>query len=274
MKVPVATLLALASLGFTTSQARAVEPLDTFSARLGGYITQFDTKIRADGTTSRGSDIDLGKDLDLGQSNAIAHVGLTWRPWQNHEFGVGYYQNNKSGDRRIQRDISFNGTTYPTQSTLHAESGIDTYEAYYVWWAANHDTWALGPRLGLVWYRIDMSLELTLDANGNTVTNQARNDVSANLPVPTLGGSWRWVPAGNSDWRISADAGWFKANSGGIDGDVWFGRVGVEWFPWERWGFALDYTGTKIKVDSTKDTFNGNFDFLDSGFRLSGVYRF
>ena len=55
--------------------------------------------------------------------------------------------------------------------------------------------------------------------------------VSANLPVPTLGGSWRWVPAGHSDWRVAADAGWFKANSGGIDGDVWFGRLGVEEAP-------------------------------------------
>ena len=274
MKNHVVAGIAATALSLLPLHARAVTPLDTFSARLGGYITQFDTKLRADGETTRGSEVDFDKDLNLGQGNAIANVSLTWRPWENHEFGLGYYQDDNSADRRIQRDIIFNGTTYPTQSTLHAESGIDTYEAYYTWWMANNDSWALGPRVGLVWYAMDLSLELTIDANGNTVTNGVRNKVSADLPVPTLGGSWRWVPAGYSDWRISADAGWFRANAGGIDGDVWFGRLGVEWFPWEQWGFSLDYTATKINVDSNKDTFNGNFDFLDSGIRLGGVYRF
>ena len=55
---------------------------------------------------------------------------------------------------------------------------------------------------------------------------------------------------------------------------MWFGRVGVEWFPWENWGFSLDYTARKIKGDADTGDFLGRIDFLDSGIRLSGVYRF
>jgi hypothetical protein len=274
MKAPVATCLALAGLGFTTTQAHAVEPLDTFSARLGGYITQFDTQIRADGQTQRGNQIDLDKDLGLGQGNAIAYVGLTWRPWNDHEFGLAYYQDDASADRQIHRDFEFRGDLYTSDTTVHSERALDTYEAYYVWWAANNPTWTLGPRVGLVWYRIDLSLERTRNPDGTPVVNTFRDEVSADLPVPTLGGSWRYVPGGNTAWRLGADAGWFSLNTSGLNGDVYFGRLGVEWFPWERWGFSLDYTSRRIKVDADKSGFTGNFNFRDSGIRLSGVYRF
>jgi len=273
MKRPFAALLVAAPL-LLPSVAGAVTPLDTFSARLGGYVTQFDTEVRADGQSQRGNTVDLDKDLNLGQGNAIAYVGATWRPWENHEFGIGYYQDDASADRVITRDFEFNGNPYQTNTTVHAEDSIDTYEAYYTWWAANTPTWTLGPRVGLVWYRFDLTLERTRDPNGVPVINTVRDEVSADLPVPTLGGAWRYVPGGDSPWRFGADAGWFSLNSGGVSGDVYFARLGAEWFPWENWGFSLDYTSRRINVDTDKSSFTGNLNFRDSGLRLGVVYRF
>jgi hypothetical protein len=131
----------------------------------------------------------------------------------------------------------------------------------------------LGPRLGLVWYSVDLKLDLRIDANGNPVGGgSVSSDTSADLPAPTIGGSWRWTPS--EDWRISADGGYFSADIGDVDGDVWFGRVGVEWFPWERSGFSLDYVISQINLDADTSNFDGNFDFTDSGVRLGYVYRF
>lgn len=273
MKRPIFALLAAVPL-LVPCAAGAVTPLDVFSARLGGYITQFDTQIRADGTSQRGNEVDLDKDLGLGQGNAIAYVGLTWRPWDNHEFGLGYYQDDASADRQIRRDFEFRGDLYTTNTTVHNERALDTYEAYYVWWAANNPTWTLGPRVGLVWYRFDLTIERTRDALGNPVTNTFRDEVSADLPVPTLGGAWRYVPGGDAPWRFGADAGWFPLNAGGINGNIYFGRLGAEWFPWERWGVSLDYTWRRVSVDTSKSSFTGNFHFRDSGIRLGVVYRF
>src|SRR4249919_3362932 len=113
MKIAAMSLLSLAALGlFAPSQARAVEPLDTVSFRIGGYITSWDTKLRADGSTRRGTDVDLNRDLGLDDSAAIGYVGLTWRPWEHHEFGLTYYQNDSDATRTIARDITFQDTTY------------------------------------------------------------------------------------------------------------------------------------------------------------------
>ena len=273
MKRPIAASLAVATL-LLPLPTLAVTPLDVFSARLGGYITQFDTEVRADGQSQRGNTINLDRDLDLGAGNAIGYVGLTWRPWDNHEFGIGYYQDDASATKQIQRDFEFNGDLYQTNSMVHAERAIDTYEAYYVWWMANNSTWTLGPRVGLVWYRFDLTLERQRDPNGVPVTNTVRDNVSADLPVPTLGGSWRYVPGGDSPWRFGADAGWFSLNSGGVSGDVYFARLGAEWFPWQNWGFSLDYTSRRINIDTDKSSFTGNLTFRDAGVRLGVVYRF
>jgi len=266
------SLLSLALLSCAASPASAVEVLDTFSARIGGYVTRFDTDVRADGETSDGTDINLDRDLGLDENDAISYVALTWRPWDHHEFGLAYHGNDTSSSKVLERDIVFDGEVYEASATVKTDLSFDAYEAYYVWWAAAHENWALGPRLGLVWYKIDLGLSVTLAAGGGQAGADARGEVSADLPAPTIGGSWRWTPA--DDWRLSADIGYFSANINDIDADVTFGRAGVEWYPWESVGFSLDYIISNIRADANKPNFDGHADFVDSGLRLGVVYRF
>lgn len=274
MKIATMSLLSLACVGLLApSQARAVEPLDTFSFRVGGYITSWDTKVRADGQTQRGSQVELDRDFGLDDSATIGYVGLTWRPWESHEFGLTYYQDDADATRTIARDITFRDTTYQANSTVSVDVGIDAYEGYYVWWAAQKENWTLGPRVGLVWYRLDMAMALQVDVNGNAAGGAFREEAQADLPSLTLGGAWRWTPGGHNAWRIGADVGYFKANVNDVDGDVTFGRIGVEWYPWERSGFTLDYSLSKISVDARKTDFIGNLDFIDSGLKLGYIYR-
>ncbi|MFC5577777.1 hypothetical protein ACFPOA_07125 [Lysobacter niabensis] len=268
----VATLLSLVALSAAAPLAYAVEPLDTFSARIGGYTSSFDTEIRADGQTSSGTEIDAERDLDLDPDQLIGFVAFTWRPWEHHEFGLSYYGNDTSKTHVLTRDIEFDGTVYEATSTVKADFNVDAYEAYYVWWAASHENWALGPRVGLVWYSVDMGLSLRVDADGNQVGGSVSNEVSTDLPAPTIGGAWRWTPA--EDWRISAEVGYLAATVSSVDADVLFGRIGAEWYPWEQFGFSLDYVTSRIQADSDKSDFHGKFDFNDSGLRLGVVYRF
>ncbi|TQM12116.1 hypothetical protein FB548_2041 [Pseudoxanthomonas sp. 3HH-4] len=262
----------MALLSCLACTVRAAEPLDTFSARIGGYVTTFDTEVRADGETQSGTDIDLDRDLGLDDDAVIAYVGLTWRPWDRHEFGLSYHGNGTDETRVLSRDIEFDGNVYEASATVRAEFDVKAYEAYYVWWAASDETWALGPRAGLVWYSVDMKIDLELDAQGEQAGGTVSGRVSADLPAPTIGAAWRWSPA--EDWRISADAGYFSAEINDMDADVIFGRAGVEWFPWDRVGFSVDYVISSIKVDAMKTSFDGHLDFVDSGIRLGAVYRF
>ncbi len=263
--------LALLLCGAAT-QAAAVEPLDTFNVRIGGYGNRFDTNLRADGTTGTGTDIDLHQDLGLDQDNTIAFVGMNWRPFDHHEFGLAYYNDDSSASRKLQRDIDFNGTLYQTNSTVRAKYKLDAYELNYVWWAASHERWALGPRVGLIWYKLKLGLDMELDASGNPASNAISGTADANLPSPSIGASWRWTPA--RDWRVSADVGYFKANINDVDGDVTYGRLGLEWYPWQRVGFLLDYTANRIDASVQQSELTGKVRLDDSGVRVGIAYRF
>ena len=252
--------------------AAAVEPLDTFNLRVGGYLNRFDTDLRANGETTSGTDIKLDHDLGLDQGNTIGFVGLNWRPLDHHEFGFSYYNDNVSATRQLQRDITVRDTVYHANSTVRAEYKLDAYEVNYVWWGASHERWALGPRVGLIWYQVKLGLDLELDTAGNQAGTSASEDVDADLPSPTIGAAWRWTPA--KDWRISADLGYFKANINDVDAEVTYGRLGVEWYPWQRVGFLLDYTANKISASVDQSRFNGNVHLRDQGVRVGVAYRF
>ena len=219
----------------------------------------------------QGTPVNLQHDLGLDDNNPVANIGLTWRPREHHEFGLNYYNKDADKTQVLDRDFYFEDTHYQTRSTVRASVDVDSYEAYYIWWAAAHDTWSLGPRMGLVWYRIDLGLTAKLDANGAPVSGIG-DSAAADLPTPTIGGSWRWDFA--PKWRLNADAGYFPLNMSDIDGDVYHARLGVEWFPWQHSGFLLDYTMDRVKVDVQESQLKGTLDFNDEGVRVGYIHRF
>jgi hypothetical protein len=265
--------LLLAFLPLASGSAAAVEPLDTFSVSLGGYVTRFDTRVRVDGQTLGGTSIDLSRDLGLDPDDTIGFAGLTWRPFERHEVGVAYFSNEVESDRRLQRDIVFDGNVYSASATVRGHYGFDAVEAYYTWWGFLQENWALGPRLGVTWYRVELGLELEADVNGEPVADGTLDDtVSADLPAPTLGAAWRWTPA--EDWRIVADAGWFSTEINQIDANVTYARAGVEWHPWARVGLTLDYTLSDIDARTEREAFTGQLQLRNSGLRMGVLYRF
>ena len=262
-----------AVLAAIPAAAAAVEPLDTFSVRIGGYVTRFDTRVRADGELFGGTTIDLSRDLGLDKDDMIGFLGVSWRPFARHEVGLLYFQNGVDSEKRLERDIVFEDHLYQAAATVRGRYDVDAVEAYYTWWGFSEENWALGPRLGLTWYRIELGIELEADVNGDPVGSGALEDsVSADLPAPTLGAAWRWTPA--EDWRIVADAGWLSTEINDIDGSITYARAGVEWHPWARFGVLVDYTLSNIDARTERDAFTGHLQMRNSGLRLGLLYRF
>jgi hypothetical protein len=267
------SLAAALVLAAAPGAACAVEPLDTFSVSVGSYITRFDTRLRADGEALGGTSIDLSRDLGVDSDVALGFARVTWRPFERHEIGLSYFGNSMDAERKLEREIVFEDSVYLASATVRGRYDLDSLEGYYTWWGFLSENWALGPRLGVTWYRLALGLELKADVNGDPVVDGTLEDsVNADLPAPTLGAAWRWTPAEN--WRIVADAGWFSTEINDIDGNVTYARGGVEWYPWPRVGVMLDYTFSDIDARTARDAFTGHLELRNSGLRMGLVYRF
>jgi hypothetical protein len=263
----------LAGLLAIPGTALAVEPLDRGSFSIGSYLTRFDTEVRVDGQFTSGSSVDLGRDLGLDPDDTIAFAKLSWRPFDRHEFGVSYFSNDVAADHRLDRDFVFEDTVYQAAATVRARYDVDSLEAHYVWWGFSEEDWALGPRLGVTVYRIELGVELALDVNGQPIGSGGVEDsFNGDLPAPTIGASWRWTPG--EDWRISADAGWLSTTINNIEGTVGYARVGVEWHPWQHAGLMLDYNVMDIRASTERRHFTGHLDMRNSGLRMGVVFRY
>lgn len=262
-----------AAMSAPVAMAQETPVLDRASFQLKLAIPDTQTDVRADGTTGSGTEVDFENDLGIDNDSNVATIGGTFRPWDNHEFSLTYYTLDNDATRRISRNISFDGQNYATNSTIKTEYSLDTFDMSYTWWGMNEDSWALGPRVGLVWYSLDLGLSATLDANGVPVAGGVgRAEISANVPAPTIGGGWRWRPADH--WRVKVDGGYFQANISDFDGAVTYVSAGVEWIPWENWGFTGTYTRSNIDVSGTDTDFTGDLDFTQANFSLGVIYRF
>ncbi len=267
-----ATLLATL-LPSAASAQDALTALDQGSISLRLALPNVNTEVRADGTSGNGTPIDFDKDLGVDSSNVVAFIGGTWRPWDNHEFALSIYNDSDNATRKLDRDVVFDGVTYAVNSTVKAERKLRTYDLSYTWWAANHDNWALGPRVGVVYYNIDAMLEMTVDANGVPVASGTVSAaVSPSLPAPSIGFGWRWLPA--EDWRVKIDAGYFNANLNAYETSVSYVNAGLEWFPQERWGLTLNITRQNLDVSAAKLDFNGDLNFTQTNASVGVVYRF
>ena len=269
-----AAALALSALLPSTGVAQSsLTALDKASVSLRLALPNVNTEIRADGANDTGTPIDFKRDLGLDSSNVVAFIGGTWRPWDNHEFALSIYNDSDAAKRELDREIVFDGVTYVVNSTVKAERKLRTYDLSYTWWAANHENWALGPRVGVVYYNWDAKLEMTADANGNPVADGAVSaEVSPSLPAPSIGAGWRWIPA--DDWRLKVDAGYFNAEFNNIDTGVSYLNAGLEWFPREQWGVSLNITSQNIDVSAAKLDFSGDLDFRQTNANIGVIYRF
>jgi hypothetical protein len=264
------SIIGIAAFGSTSVFASETTPLDKASFTLALAIPDTSTKVEFESNVND-VPVNFNKDLGLETDNLVASIGATWRPWENHQFSIAYFKNSAQNTLVLDDPIEWDGVEY--DGTVKANTSTNNFDFSYIWWVANKEKWALGPRLGLTFINLDFGIDLLLDANGDPVTDDSFDrSEKTNLPAPSLGIAWRWVPA--QSWRINMDAGYLTATVGDFDGSILYLAGGVEWFPWENWGFSLNAIRNSLDVSSDQADFRGNLDITQTNYNFGVTYRF
>ena len=114
-------LVVLASLTAVANGAAAqafIKPgEETFTLDLGGIVNQFDTSLRLDGNTTRGTPINLESN-GLGRTRSSFVAEATWRITPRNRVDLQYFSTTRSGSRDYAREISIGDSAFPVGATV------------------------------------------------------------------------------------------------------------------------------------------------------------
>jgi hypothetical protein len=268
MKPSIPATLAAALLAATSSTAMAEGSLalDPVSIWLGGYYANTEVDIAAKGQPIPA---DTGK-LQLAEGDeTIARARLDVLLFGSQGLEFDYYSLDHSTSQTLTQPFDFDGVPFPLDTTLRGKVEFDAGEAAYHWWFGD-DTDAFGVGLGAAYYRAKVSVAGTVSLAGQTTSGSASWDGDAIAPVATLA----WRHAINDSLRVYLEGSGIYKNGGTLSGHVYDARGGVEWFPWQNAGFALEYGDTRIKLDRDGNAFDTNVDIKLHGPSLFARLRF
>jgi len=268
----IAVTFAVAVAGLLGPARTVAQPLDEFSMRVGGFVTHLDTTIRADDPSGRrGTEVDFERELGLDDRDVIEFIGMAWRPWRRHEFGLNYFHETLSGGRRLERELVFRGELFEVNAAVYSALTLESFEFHYTYWAYMSERLALGLRLGHLDYRIATRIEVLASDSDDPLQPRLRVTTSNTIPAPSIGIDLNVALA--EKWRFNASVGWLEADLDRVSPLITTARAGLEYLAWERVGVWADFALNRVRADYRGDTLGGKIEIREGGLRLGVTYR-
>lgn len=234
----VAALLALGAAS-TSSFAQMSPALDRASVSVGAFYTE--PRISYEGDTNYGR-IDTGtyeaKEVTLPRVKASLLLG------DSQGLDFDYYRYSKKYSPSLSGATNISGQPLTGNGKLDAKLQLDLAKLSYKWWIGSGDS-VFGVGAGAAYYQA--SLKGTASGVLNGIAGSASYDEKEHAYAPLLELGWRHAVSENV--RIYADASGIKKNGGNIQGHIYGGAIGVEWYPTKMVGVVAEYTANKINLN-------------------------
>jgi hypothetical protein len=233
--------------------AQVPEPLDRINLALGVFHPTVDTRLSANGSDLAGSDVDFQSDLGLDKHRTLPNIRLEFLAFDSQGFSIGGYEYSRHSSTTLARDIRFGGIDYSVDAAVQGELRLRVVHAAWHWWFAPDPQDAVGVGIGGAWYDLVGSIDGSVSVNGGSAASRASAEGSAVAPMLTLG----WRHSFSSQLRCYADVSGVRKPSGSLTGTLLNGTVGLEYYPWDNLGVALEYSANNLDLKADKESWEG-----------------
>jgi hypothetical protein len=259
-------LALLASLGaLSTAHADVIN--DKIDISAGIFILDTNTTLRVDGSDRVGTDFNLEHDLGLKGTNSFRLDGY-WRFATRHKVRFEYFDEVRSAEHTIDRQIIIGDTTFDVDTQLRAQVKQVTIEAAYEYAFLRGEKYELAGSLGVH----DMYYKLSASVVGETLnaSASARADVNGPLPVIGLHYLWQFTP----EWNLDALVELFSLKVSPYDGSLQNYSVSVAYMPTKHFGAGLGWNEFILRAGIDSHDFNGHMSFRYGGLRAYVKYQY
>jgi hypothetical protein len=259
-------LALLASLG-TLSTAHADVINDKIDISAGIFLIETSTTFRVDGTARTGTDVNLNRDLGLGNTNSFRFDGY-WRFATRHKIRIEYFDEVRSAEHTINRQISIGDTTFDVNTQLSARVKTVNIEGAYEYAFMRGETYELAGSVGVY----DMYYKFSASAVGQTTnaSASARADFNGPLPVIGLHYLWQFTP----EWNLDVLAEFFALSVNPYTGTLQNYNVSVVYMPTKHFGAGLGWNEFILNTSLDSHDFNGTMSLKYGGLRFYVKYEY
>jgi len=247
--------VALMCLDIPTAMAQSDD--DTkFSLSIGVFLTDRSSKTRVDGTAGMdGTEVDLEGDLGLNRSDSVFRIDGYYRFNQKHRLDFSVFDLSRTASKVIQKDIEWNDTLFPIDTTVNSDFDLAIYKIAYTWSFMRKDKGYLGVTAGL--YIADFGTRLEAEAIGELESS----GFTAPLPVIGLRGQYDFTE--KLSFRASGEI--FAIEYEDYSGSLYDIYAGLDYQFFKHVAIGIGVNAVKINIGISKERFNGDIDWRYDG---------
>ena len=242
---------------------------DKWGFSLGGFWQTFNTKVRLNGETATGTEINFESDLGLAKSITSFQLGGFYRFGDHSRLDLTYVPWSREQTRTINRQIEWGDVIYDAGATLHTKAKISMLNLIYRYSFINNGNVAFGVNGGVsaLWSNLELTGEGTI-SGGGTASGTIAKASDVILPIPVIGVHFEMTLIKRLLWR--AEGNFFAANVAGYDGNINVLSTSIAYFPTRHVGVGAGFASNLYNVTKSGD--NGGDLRVRYGF--SGVTAF
>lgn len=239
---------------------------DRFSFTFGSYFLSSETRIRVDeveGIGIPGTEFGFENAFEMGDDTVFRLAG-SWRFKPRHALHLMYFDSDRSRTRSFERDIVFEGETYPLGADGKGDFDFSIVELAYAYSFIRNERVDFSGSAGIHNVRFKVALRADVMLPGATTSRRLEEDASTDAPLPVVGLKLTWRMGG--DWYLQAHAQYFQLEYEGLDGSLQDYQAGVLWQFADHFGVGAAYNLFNLDVDAEhEDKFHGALDWEYSG---------
>jgi hypothetical protein len=270
-----AALLAIFTCGILVGHAQTKDSLaapwwvEKFKITAGLFVPINNTKIQvgANGSAA-GTNIDFQKDLGFGSASATFLANAQWRISRRSRVNLGYYNIRRNATHTLQKDITFDTTTYHTNVSVISNFNTAIYQFSYGYAIIEKPTYELGLSIGA--HTVGATAGIAV--NGANVGVSKSTNFGFTAPLPDLG-IWGGY-AFNNRFAANLDFSYLSLTVDNITGRIIAYNLIFSYKLIRQLDLSLAYSGLNFKVSTTKKDVTGIFQWGYNGPTLGATLSF
>lgn len=267
-----ACLASVAGIALSATPAAAQALNDKYWIEVSAYFPKANTTVNVSRPGLPGTEIDMESDLDLDDSETLPAIYAGARLGKRWVVAGEYYGLDRTGSRTVDRDIDFDGATFPVGVEVSSKMQSDIYRLTVGYAVFRNDRAELGAAIGLHATNFEIALQGDADV-GVGVIRQQNSKRTFLAPMPTVGvfGTFEVTPR----VILTGRADYLSLDIGDYDGSILNAQAAISYKVTDmiEVGAAYRYVDYGLDVDKGRYTASVDYDFSGPAVFIRAGFR-